>query len=45
MRDTDLKEKISDGTTALMIPNEEIKKIFQITIRKWFDDNAKRDVW
>lgn len=45
MRDTDLKEKISDGTTALMIPNEEIKEIFQTTIRKWFDDNAKRDVW
>ena len=41
MRDTDLKEKISDGTTALMIPNEEIKEIFQTTIRKWFDDNAK----
>lgn len=41
MRDTDLKEKISDGTTAFMIPNEEIKKIFQTTIRKWFDDNAK----
>lgn len=41
MCDTDLKEKISDGTTALMIPNEEIKEIFQTTIRKWFDDNAK----
>ena len=41
MRDTDLKEKISDGTTALMVPNEEIKEIFQTTIRKWFDDNAK----
>lgn len=41
VREVDLKEKPSDGVTALMIPNEEIKEIFQTTIRKWFDDNAK----
>lgn len=41
VREADLKEQLSDGVTALMIPNEEIKEIFQTTIRKWFDDNAK----
>ena len=27
--------------TALVIPNEEIKEIFETTVVKWFDDSAK----
>lgn len=32
---------IPEGTSALMIPNEEIREIFETTIMKWFDDTAK----
>ena len=32
---------IDDGEAALVIPNLEIKEIFESTIMKWFDDNAK----
>lgn len=32
---------IPEGMSALMIPNEEIREIFETTIIKWFDDTAK----
>ena len=41
MRKQELEEKLADGMTALVIPNEEIKEIFETTVVKWFDDSAK----
>ncbi len=32
---------ISGGMTALIIPNLEIKEIFETTVIKWFDESAK----
>ncbi len=37
----ELPDSLPDGLTALRIPNEEIREIFETTIRKWFDDSAK----
>ena len=31
-----------DGMIALMIPNAEIREIFETTVVKWFDDSAKK---
>ena len=33
--------RIADGTIELKIPNKEIKEIFETTVKKWFEDNAK----
>ena len=41
MREEDLQGAVPEGMTALRIPNEEIREIFETTIRKWFDDSAK----
>ena len=41
VRDSDLPNPLPDGVSALMIPNAEIKKIFENTVIKWFDDSAK----
>lgn len=41
VRDEAIAGDIPDGTSALMIPNEEIREIFETTIMKWFDDTAK----
>lgn len=41
-RKEDYDGKLSDGTMALMIPNAEIKEIFEITVIKWFDDSTKK---
>lgn len=41
VRDEDITGDIPDGMSALMIPNEEIREIFETTIIKWFDDTAK----
>lgn len=41
VRDEAIAGNIPDGTSALMIPNEEIREIFETTIMKWFDDTAK----
>ena len=41
VRETDLTAPITEGMIALVIPNAEIKEIFESTITKWFDDNAK----
>lgn len=41
VRKKDLVETLPDGMSALMIPNDEIREIFETTIIKWFDDTAK----
>lgn len=41
VRDSDLLNPLPDGVSALMIPNAEIKEIFETTVIKWFDDSAK----
>ena len=41
VRDEAIAGNIPDGMSALMIPNEEIREIFETTIMKWFDDTAK----
>ena len=41
-RDEECKETVPDGMTALMIPNAEIREIFETTVIKWFDDSAKK---
>lgn len=40
-RDEVLPATIPDGYSALMIPNEEIKEIYETTVMKWFADNAQ----
>ena len=32
---------VREGETALMIPNEEIREIYETTVMKWFDDSAR----
>ena len=34
--------ELQNGELALMIPNAEIKEIFETTVIKWFDDSAKK---
>lgn len=41
LREEELPGAVPDGMTVLRIPNEEIREIFETTIRKWFDDSAK----
>ena len=41
-REEDYNGKLADGTVALMIPNAEIKEIFEMTVVKWFDDSTKK---
>ena len=41
-RKGDYKDELPDGMAALMIPNAEIKEIFETTVIKWFDDSTKR---
>ena len=41
-RENDDKGERSDGTVALMIPNAEIKEIFETTVIKWFNDSTKK---
>ena len=41
-RDEECKETVPDGMMALMIPNAEIREIFETTVIKWFDDSAKK---
>ncbi len=40
-RNCDLEGEAAEGVTALMIPNEEIREIFETTIIRWFDDSAR----
>lgn len=41
VRTEDLKEQLPEGFAALMIPNAEIREIFETTVQNWFADNAK----
>ena len=41
VRPSDLRTPVPPGTTALMIPNAEIKEIFESSVIDWFDDTAK----
>ena len=41
-REEDYKGELPDGMAALMIPNAEIREIFETTVIKWFDDSAKK---
>ena len=36
-----LPNPLPDGMAALMIPNAEIREIFETTVMKWFDDSAR----
>lgn len=40
-RKSDLTETLPVGMTALMIPNAEIKDIFETTIIKWFNESTQ----
>lgn len=44
-RACDFGGEVPEGATALMILNEEIREIFETTIIRWFDDNAKTWNW
>lgn len=41
VRDDALPTAIPDGSSALMIPNEEIKEIYETTVMTWFADSAQ----
>ena len=38
---SDVTRSLSANETALMIPNAEIREIFEVSIMKWFDDTAR----
>ena len=41
-REEDYKGEVPDGMVALMIPNAEIREIFETTVIRWFDDSTKK---
>ncbi len=41
MRESELSQKLPNGTFALTIPNAEIREIFEKTVVRWFSDSAK----
>ena len=41
VRETELSAPLAEGMTALVIPNAEIKEIFETTVSRWFDESAK----
>ena len=41
VRKEDLISPLPEGISALIIPNAEIREIFETTIIKWFEENAK----
>lgn len=41
VREVDLPENLPDDCCALIIPNAEIREIFESTVVKWFSDSAK----
>ena len=43
IRKPELNQKIPNGAEALIIPNAEIREIFETTIMKWFQESAR--VW
>lgn len=38
---TKVGERDKDGQIELRIPNKEVKEIFELTVRKWFEDSAR----
>lgn len=40
VREQDLKETLAPGMCALMIPNAEIREIFETTVIRWFGESA-----
>ena len=41
VKETELSAPLAEGMTALVIPNVEIKEIFETTVSRWFDESAK----
>ena len=41
VRKEELSSPLPEGISALTIPNAEIREIFETTIIKWFEENAK----
>ena len=41
VRENELDCQLPEGTAALMIPNAEIKEIFETTVSHWFGGNAR----
>lgn len=41
VRDSALPDTLPAGMSALMIPNAEIKELFETTVMRWFGDNAQ----
>lgn len=42
VRESQVRETLPDGTSALRIPNAEIREIFETTVQTWFSDNARQ---
>ena len=42
LREIDYDSELPAGTMALIIPNAEIREIFETTVIKWFDDSARK---
>ena len=41
VREDDLPAPLPEDTSALIIPNTEVREIFETTIQKWFNDSAQ----
>ena len=41
VREVDLPAPLPEDTSALIIPNAEVREIFETTIQKWFDESAQ----
>ena len=41
-RNEQTDEVLPDGAIALMIPNEEVRDIFETTVIQWFDDSTRK---
>ena len=41
VREKDLPTPLPERTSSLIIPNAEVREIFETTIQKWFDESAK----
>ena len=41
VREDDLLAPLPEDTSALIIPNAEVREIFERTIQKWFDESAQ----
>ena len=43
IREEALSHELPEDTVALMIPNAEIRQIFESTVKKWFSDTAQTE--